>query len=30
MAVESEIEKGTKFTVRLPLVPSPSLMKVGI
>jgi PAS domain S-box-containing protein len=29
MLVESEIEKGTKFTVRLPFVPSPSLIKVG-
>ena len=29
MLVESEIEKGTKFTVRLPYVPSPSLIKVG-
>jgi signal transduction histidine kinase len=29
MLVESEIEKGTKFTVRLPFAPSPSLIKVG-
>ena len=29
MLVESEIDKGTKFTVRLPFAPSPSLIKVG-
>ena len=29
MLVESEVEKGTKFTVRLPFAPSPSLIKVG-
>ena len=29
MLVESEIDKGTKFTVRLPVAPSPSLIKVG-